>query len=152
MNAIEVLETQHGELDDLFHEISGAKDAVTMRLIVGDISDKLALLGALELHILRRVGAARAAVPRVRDEKVGALVAILQSAAAADRTAVEAKIAALQEEIELDLEAVTRDLEPKLAAQLGEERVWALGAELVAIRRAFESRARRYPPALAFAA
>jgi hypothetical protein len=168
MNAIKVLELEHGELEDLFHEASGAKDVATMRLIVGDISDKLALLDALELHILRKAAPARnpgataapvlwqhapsESVTRARNVQIGALVASLKSNDGVVDEKVVAKVAALQDDVERDFEEFSGEVEPKLEALFGEERLWALGAELVAIRRAFASRALIYPPAFAIAA
>jgi hypothetical protein len=166
MNAIEVLELQHGELEDLFHEVSGAKDVATMRLIVGDISDKLALLDALEVHILRKAAARNAgatpapvlwqhapseSITRARNLQIGALVATLQSTEAIIDEKIAGKVAALQDDVERDFEEFSREVEPKLEALFGEERLWTLGAELVAIRRAFASRALMYPPAFALA-
>jgi hypothetical protein len=168
MNAIEVLELQHGELEDLFHEASGAKDVATMRLIVGDISDKLALLDALEAHILRKAAPARnpgadagpalwrhaptEGASRARNLQIAALVAALKATDGSVDGQVADKVAALQDDVELDFEEFSREVEPKLEAVFGEERLWTLGAELVAIRRAFASRALMYPPAFALAA
>jgi hypothetical protein len=170
MNAIEVLELQHGELEDLFHEASGAKDVGTMRLIVGDISDKLALLDALELHVLRKAAPPRhpgvnpgpvlwrhaptESGSRARNVQIGALVATLKSTSTdgiVDEK-VAGKVAALQDDVERDFEEFSREVEPKLETLFGDERLWTLGAELVAIRRAFASRALLYPPAFALAA
>ncbi len=170
MNAIDVLELQHGELEDLFHEVSGAKDVATMRLIVGDISDKLAVLDALEVHILRKATTARRLdadqgpglwqyapseiVSRARNVQIAALVAALRttqgSVVVDDKVAKQ--VAALQEDVERDFEEFSREVQPKLTRLFSKERLWALGAELVAIRRAFASRALRYPPAFSLAA
>lgn len=167
MNAIDVLELQHGELEDLFHEVSGAKDVATMRLIVGDISDKLALLDALELHTLRKATAAGrleadegpvlwqhgpdASTSRARHAQIAALVGLLRTADGFVDDKVTKQVAALQEDVERDFEEFSREVQPKLTRLFSKERLWALGAELVAIRRAFASRALMYPPAFAVA-
>ena len=60
--------------------------------------------------------------------------------------------AALQDDVERDFEEFSREVQPKLTTLFGKERLWALGAELVAIRRAFASRAMMYPPDFSLAA
>jgi hypothetical protein len=148
MNAINVLESQQGDLEDLFHEISGAKDEATKRLILDEIADKLAVLAAFEAHVLRR---AASASPLVRDglrasvERMGELVADLRGATVGAHETSDAKVAALQEEVERQLDEAETQLLPKLGATLGDEGLWTLGVELIAIRRAFESRAEQFP-------
>jgi hypothetical protein len=143
MNAIRVLEAQQGDLEDLFHEIAGAKDAPTKRQILDEIADKLALQAACEEHVLRRASAASPAareVLRARLRRAEALAAELRRDRGEDVASTSAKLAALEEEIERQADEVETEVLPRLAA-FAEDQLWLLGVELAAIRRAFELRA-----------
>jgi hypothetical protein len=148
MNAIEVLESHEAGLEDLFHEISGAKDAATKRLIFDEIGDNLAMLTAMEANARRKVSADGSFAPtghRVRLERIEDLLEQLR--AGTTNETFDVKFAALQDEVEQEFDEVDCDLVPKLKNLLGPEGLWTLGAELIAIRRAFELRATHYPPA-----
>ena len=143
MNAIKVLEAQQGDLEDLFHEIAGAKDVGTRRQILDDLAHKLALMAAYEGHVLRR---AHAATPESRDSLRGRfrrsedLVADLRQAGGGDDDDASAKLDELHEEVDRRAEEVETEVIPQLAT-FSEDRLWLLGVELIAIRRAFETRA-----------
>ena len=136
MNAIDLLVQEHGDLEDLFHELWGAKDSATKGLIFGDIAAKLEIHAALEARLLDRA----AATSRIevlggrssRRQNIDDLLADIRQNVAS--RAFDAKVAQLQEEFECEAEEIETDLASKLADLLGQDGLETLGAELVAVR------------------
>jgi hypothetical protein len=98
MDAIEMLEAQHAELEDLFHEMSGARDAATKQLIFEDIAATLSVhkeLLARGPWLLAQISQARPSVDR--------LVAELRQQSVTDRT-FDANLMTLQEELECEMD------------------------------------------------
>jgi len=77
MNAIEHLESQHGDIEDLFHELGLAKDIATRSVILSELGTSLLSHAASERQLLA------ALMLRHHDES---LVACSQKQRAADRT------------------------------------------------------------------
>jgi hypothetical protein len=106
MDAREMLEARHAELEDLFHEISCTRDGETRRTIFEDIAAKIALHGELVTNgPLSRSGNA---VSRARVER---LVAELQVPSGDDR-AWGMRLQSLQEEMEQVMDELEAHLVP----------------------------------------
>jgi hypothetical protein len=118
MNPIERLKAEHGELDDLFHEIALAKDVATKAEILGDLGRLLRRHVALEETLIRRAAATapRAAglwedwEARLRVERV----VLALDAIDPTHESFVAKVASLQEMLEERIEYEENQLFPKL--------------------------------------
>jgi hypothetical protein len=77
MNAIEHLESQHGDIEDLFHELGLAKDVATRSAILAELGADLVSHAASERQLLA------ALMAKYGDER---LIACGQKQRAADRT------------------------------------------------------------------
>lgn len=125
MTNFDKLQTQHGELEDLFHEISLAKDVQTRTSILEELASALISHTALEERLLRRevalapreAGVWEAWEGRLRVERV--IVALSAVDPAAESFA--AKIGALQDLFEDRIEYEETVLFPKLQ-RLGDGR------------------------------
>jgi hypothetical protein len=98
MDAIEILEAQHAELEDLFHEMSGARDADTKRLIFADIAATL----AVHREVLSR-GPWRPDQIAMSRPSVDRLMAELRQASVTDRS-FDANLMTLQEALEREMD------------------------------------------------
>lgn len=125
MNNFDQLQTQHGELEDLFHEISLAKDVPTRAAILEELASALISHTALEERLLRREvalaprqsGVWEAWEGRLRVERVIVALAAIDPA---DAT-FAAKVASLQDLFEDRIEYEETILFPKLQ-RLGDGR------------------------------
>jgi hypothetical protein len=118
MDYIDRLTTEHGDLDDLFHEIALAKDVATRAEILGDLGRLLLAHVTLEETLIRR---AAAAAPResglwddwearLRVERIVVALAAIDPA----HESFAAKVTSLQEMLEERIEYEEKQLFPKL--------------------------------------
>jgi hemerythrin superfamily protein len=139
MDYIERLKAEHGDLDDLFHEISLAKDAATRAEILGEIGRLLLAHVALEETLIcqaaafapRENGLWEDFETRLRVERiVGALDAIDPA-----HTSFAAKVTSLQELVEERIEYEENQLFPKLDRHSAE---WPTPGRALSSRRPTE--------------
>jgi|SRR5882672_1796108 len=118
MDQIAALETQHSDLEDLFHEITLAKDLPTKAGILEELASKLIAHVALEDRLLRRAvatapresGLLEAWEGRLRVERIIMALAAIDPG---DET-FGAKIADLQDVFEDRIEYEETQIFPKL--------------------------------------
>jgi hemerythrin superfamily protein len=135
MDAIELLEEQHREVDDLFEEIEEA-EASEKREIFDEIADQLAIHATIEeKHFY----------PACRDAKtedilrealeehlsVKRLIADLMAMDPGDEQ-FDAKVTALKEQVQHHVEEERKDLFPKARKLLDKEMLEALAQEMTA--------------------
>ena len=143
MNAIELLESQHREVEDLFDRFEKADQAAAKRKLVEEISDKLAVHAAIE---------ERHFYPAVKDEQtedllmealeehlaVKRVLADLLDLKPADET-FEPKVKVLKEQIEHHVDEEEEELFPKVAKLLSKDQLEALGQEMTATQVELEA-------------
>ena len=127
MDQIAALETQHDHLEDLFHEITLAKDVATRAEILRELTAELVVHVALEERVLHR---AASAAPReaglwkdwedrLRVERVVLALGAIEP----DAATFASKVASLQDLFEERLEDQETRLFPKLRRYLDHPRV-----------------------------
>ena len=135
MNAIDMLEEQHREVDDLFEELSDAKGQRKEDLFA-EIADKLAVHAAIE---------ERNFYPAVRERRTEDIVlesmeehlqikrvlVDLMSTDIQDR-AFDARVKVLKEEVEHHVEEEESELFPKVRRLMTDDELEALGQEMTA--------------------
>jgi hypothetical protein len=107
MNAIEHLESQHGDIEDLFHELGLSKDVATKSLILSELGAGLVSHAASERRLLAALMAkhhdasllASSQKHRAADRTISALLAIDPENAAFD-----SQLARLQDSFEACVE------------------------------------------------
>jgi len=119
MNAIQHLESQHGDIEDLFHELGLAQDLATRSVILSELGTSLLSHAASERQLLA------ALMVKHSDES---LVACSQKQRAADRTisallaidpadaTFDAQLARLQDSFEACVEHEETELFPLIRA------------------------------------
>jgi hemerythrin superfamily protein len=134
MNAIELLESQHREVERLFSKIEKAKTPTSKTKLFEQIADKLAVHASIEEHhfypavkgkqtedILLESLEEHLAIKRV--------LADLLELEAGDET-FDAKLTVLKEEVEHHVEEEESDLFPKVRAVIDRDRLEAIGQEM----------------------
>lgn len=124
MDPIDMLKTQHGHLEDLFHELTLAKEAPTAAKILAELASELVSHIALEDRLLRRalsrapreVGLWDDWEGRLRIERVTIALGALEPGA----ETFSAKVASLQDLFEDRIEYEETRLFPKLERFLGQ--------------------------------
>jgi hypothetical protein len=119
MNAIEHLESQHGDIEDLFHELGLAKDVATRSAILAELGAHLVSHAASERQLLAALTAkfrderlvACSQKQRAADHTIGALLAIDPS----DAT-FESQMERLQDSFEASVEHEETELFPLIRA------------------------------------
>ncbi|MBC8131968.1 MAG: hemerythrin domain-containing protein [Deltaproteobacteria bacterium] len=136
MNAIDLLESQHREVEKLFSRIEAAKGPSAKQKLFDIIADKLAVHATIEEHqFYPAVKAKRTedVLLESLEEHVGIkrVLADLLKTPAGDET-FDAKIKVLKEQVEHHVEEEEEELFPKVRKLLDEEHLEALGQEMSA--------------------
>jgi hypothetical protein len=118
MDYIDRLTTEHGELDDLFHEIALAKDVGTRAEILADLGRLLLAHVTLEETLIRRAAAIAPREAGLRNDwearlRVERIVVALGAIDPAHES-FAAKVTSLQEMLEERIEYEENQLFPKL--------------------------------------
>ena len=134
MNAIELLESQHREVESLFSKIEKARSAASKTKLFEQIADKLAVHAAIEEHHFYP------AVKQKRTEDIllesleehlaiKRVLADLLELEAGDET-FDAKLEVLKEEVEHHVEEEESDLFPKVRTLIDQDQLEAIGQEM----------------------
>jgi hemerythrin superfamily protein len=136
MNAIELLLSQHREVDELFSKIESTKSADRKSELFDDIADKLAIHAAIEEHHF--YPAVRAARPEdIQLESLEEHLAIKRVLAdlldvSVDDETFDAKIKVLKEQVEHHVEEEESDLFPKVKKLFDKDELEAIGQAMSA--------------------
>jgi hemerythrin superfamily protein len=136
VNAIELLESQHREVEELFQQLEDNEDDETAEQIFIQLADKLAAHAKIEeLHFYPAVKAAQTEdiLKESVEEHLAAkrTIADLLDMDASDEQ-FEAKCKVLQEQIEHHVEEEETELFPKVKKLLSEDQLVALAQEMLA--------------------
>ncbi|HEY4183697.1 MAG TPA: hemerythrin domain-containing protein [Polyangia bacterium] len=136
MNAVDLLESQHREVEKLFSKIEKAKKSASKGKLFAEIADKLAIHAAIEEHhFYPAVKAKRTEdiLLESLEEHLGIkrVIADLLEVDAADET-FDAKVTVLKEQVSHHVEEEESDLFPKVRKLLDEDRLEAIGQEMSA--------------------
>jgi hemerythrin superfamily protein len=144
MNAIELLESQHREVEDLFSQIEKAKDPGKKEQLFTTLADNLAVHATIEEH--RFYPAVKA--KRTEDILLEALeehlaikrvLSDLLDVEIEDET-FDAKLAVLKETVEHHVEEEEGDLFPKVRKILSSDELEAIGQEMSAEQAELEEK------------
>ena len=146
MGAIDMLEAQHREVEDLFSDFEEAS-AGEKRDIFLKIADKLAVHAAIEEKHFYPAAKSRETEDQLMEAveehlSVKRIIADLL-AQETDEETLEAKVKVLQEQIEHHVEEEEEELFPRVEKLLGEETLEALEQEMTATQE--ELLARGHP-------
>jgi hemerythrin superfamily protein len=144
MDAIDLLESQHREVEDLFSKLEDAKDKRAKTKLFQELADNLAIHAAIEEHHF---------YPAVRAERtedillesleehlgIKRILADLLALDAGDAT-FDAKIKVLQEQVEHHVGEEEDDLFPKVRKLFDDERLEAIGQEMTAEQTELEEK------------
>jgi hemerythrin superfamily protein len=138
MSAIDMLEADHREVEDLFEEFESAESAAQKRAIFEELADKLAVHAAIEekhFYPAAKSKGTEALLLEAAEEHLSAkrLIADLLALDASDDT-FDAKVKVLEEQIEHHVEEEEGELFPKVKKLLGGEALDALEQEMTATR------------------
>ncbi len=136
MNAIELLKSQHREVEKLFAALETAKDARETRKLFGELADSLAAHATIEEHqFYPAVRAKRTEdiLLESLEEHLGIkrVLADLLKVDAKDQT-FEAKLKVLKEQVEHHVGEEEKELFPKVKKVLDKEELEALGETMAA--------------------
>jgi hemerythrin superfamily protein len=136
MNAIDMLESQHREVEKLFSQIEKASRASSKEELFTQIADKLAIHAAIEEHqFYPSVKAKRTEDILLESlEEHLAIKRVLADLLAIDAEdeSFDAKIKVLKETVEHHVEEEETDLFPKVRKLLSAEELEAIGQEMQA--------------------
>jgi len=138
MSAIDMLEADHREVEDLFEEFESAESAAEKRAIFEELADKLAVHAAIEekhFYPAAKSKGTEDLLLEAAEEHLSAkrLIADLLALDASDDT-FDAKVKVLEEQIEHHVEEEEGELFPKVKKLLGSEALDALEQEMTATR------------------
>jgi len=131
MDAIEMLESQHREVEALFSRIGKARDAAKKTALFEELADKLAMHAAIEEHHFYP------AVKAKRTEDI--LLESLEEIDADDET-FDAKIKVLEEQVSHHVEEEETDLFPKVKKLFDKDQREAIGQEMSAEQAELEEK------------
>jgi hemerythrin superfamily protein len=142
VNAIELLESQHREVDELFEQISETEDDEEVEQLFVQLADKLAMHAKIEeLHFYPAVKAARTEdiLLESLEEHLGIKRALadLLDMDPGDET-FDAKVKVLQELVEHHVEEEESDLFPKVRKIMSADQLVALAQEMAATQAELE--------------
>jgi hemerythrin superfamily protein len=138
MSAIDMLEADHREVEDLFEEFESADDAAQKREIFEEIADQLAVHAAIEekhFYPAAKTADTEDLLREAAEEhlSVKRIIADLLALEASDDT-FEAKVKVLKEQIEHHVEEEEGELFPKVKKLLDKDALDALEQEMTATR------------------
>jgi hemerythrin superfamily protein len=144
MNAIDLLESQHREVEELFQQLEDNEDDETAEQIFIQLADKLAMHAKIEeLHFYPAVKAQRTEdiLLESLEEHLAAkrVLADLLDMDASDET-FEAKCKVLQELIEHHVEEEESELFPKVKKLFDEDQLVAIAQEMMATQAELEDK------------
>jgi hemerythrin superfamily protein len=144
MNAIDLLESQHREVEDLFTRIDKAKATGTKEKLFEELADSLAVHAAIEEHqFYPAVKAKRTEdiLLESLEEHLGIkrILADLLDTPAEDET-FDAKIKVLKEQVTHHVKEEETDLFPKSRKVLDSDELKALGAKMQAEQAELEAK------------
>jgi hemerythrin superfamily protein len=136
MSAIDMLESQHREVEDLFEEFEKARSAAKKHDVFFQIADKLAVHAAIEEKHFYPAAKAKDTEDQLVEAaeehlSVKRIIADLLVMETVDET-FEAKVKVLQEQVEHHVEEEEDELFPKVEKLLDDETLLALEAEMTA--------------------
>jgi hemerythrin superfamily protein len=136
MNAIEMLESQHREIEELFEQIGDAKKASIKEDLFSEIADKLAIHAAIEEHVFYPSVKAKRTEDILLESleehlAIKRVLADLMQIDGEDAT-FDAKIKVLREEVEHHVGEEEGDLFPKVVKLLSEDELEAIGDQMEA--------------------
>lgn len=136
MNAIDLLESQHREVEKLFSRVESAKSSADKQKLFNTIADKLAVHAGIEEHQFYPAVQAKRTEDILLESleehvSIKRVLADLMRTPAADAT-FEAKIKVLKEQVEHHVEEEESDLFPKVRKLLDATQLEALGQEMSA--------------------
>jgi len=143
MNAIDLLESQHREVEALFAKIEAAKSSKAKGTLFEQIADSLAIHAAIEEHHFYPAVKEKRTddlLLEALEEHVGIkrVLADLLSVDAADKT-FDAKVKVLKEQVEHHVEEEEGELFPQVRKLLDEEQLEAIGQQMSAEQAELES-------------
>jgi hemerythrin superfamily protein len=146
MNAIELLESQHRDVEALFDEFENADGAASKRKIVQTISDKLATHAAIEeKHFYPAAKAKKTEdiLLEALEEHLAAkrLIADLLDMKPSDET-FDSKVKVLQEQIEHHVDEEEEKLFPTVKKLLSKDELEAVGQAMTATQGELEAAAK----------
>jgi len=138
MSAIDMLEADHREVEDLFEELESAQNAAEKREVFEEIADKLAVHATIEERHFYPAAKTKDTEDLLREAaeehlSVKRLIADLLALGAGDET-FDAKCKVLQEQIEHHVEEEEGELFPKVQKLLGKDALDVLEQEMTATR------------------
>jgi hemerythrin superfamily protein len=138
MSAIEMLEADHREVEDLFEELESASNKDEKREIFEELADKLAVHATIEERHFYPAAKGKETEDLLKEAveehlSVKRLVADLMEVDASDAT-FDAKVKVLKEQIEHHVEEEEGELFPKVKKLLDPDAMDALEQEMVATR------------------
>lgn len=136
MNAVDLLESQHREVETLFSKLEKAKTESAKNALFTEIADKLAVHAAIEEHhFYPAVKAQRTEdiLLESLEEHLGIkrVLTDLLETSAGDET-FDAKVKVLKEQVSHHVEEEESDLFPKVRKLFDEEQLEAIGQEMSA--------------------
>ncbi|HVU50084.1 MAG TPA: hemerythrin domain-containing protein [Polyangia bacterium] len=144
MNAIDLLEAQHREVEDLFSKLEGTKDAAKREAIFVQLADSLAIHTTIEEHhfypAIREKGAEDGAFETFEDHlsikrALGALLDV-----DVDDETFEEKLEILEAEVEHHVEQEEGDLFPRVMRLFDENELEDVGDAMSAEQSELEER------------
>jgi hemerythrin superfamily protein len=138
MSAIDMLEADHREVEDLFEELESAQSAAEKREVFEEIADKLAVHAAIEERHFYPAAKSKDTEDLLREAaeehlSVKRLIADLLALDAKDET-FDAKAKVLKEQVEHHVEEEEGELFPKAKKVLGKDALDTLEQEMTATR------------------
>jgi hemerythrin superfamily protein len=142
MNAIDLLMSQHREVEERFSEFQAAEDEDECEEAFQQIADQLAMHAEIEEKIFYPACKAKATEDQLRESleehlAVKRLIADLVALDPKDEQ-FEAKMDVLKEQVEHHVEEEENTLFPKVRKLLGEEQLLALAGEMAALMAELE--------------
>lgn len=143
MNAIDLLESQHREVEELFEKIEKAKSPSSKGQLFEEIADRLAVHAAIEEHHFYPAVKARRTediLLESLEEHLGIkrVIADLMEMTPEDET-FDAKVKVLKEQVSHHVEEEESDLFPKVKKLFDGELLEAIGQEMSAEQDELES-------------
>ena len=143
MNAIELLKSQHREVEDLFEKFEDAERSAAKRAIAEEIFDKLTVHAAIEeRHFYPAIKAKQTEdlLLEALEEHLAAkrVIADLLDLEPSDVT-FEPKVKVLKEQIEHHVEEEEEELFPKVEKLMSEDELSAIAQEMTATQVELEA-------------
>jgi hemerythrin superfamily protein len=144
MTAIDLLESQHREVEDLFEQLEDAESDDECEQLFVQLADKLAMHAKIEeTHFYPAVRANR--TEEILDESLEEHLAIKRVLAdliamELDDDTFDAKLKVLQEEVEHHVDEEENELFPKVRNIFSDDELIAIGQEMMAMQAELEDK------------